>query len=518
MSAALSIDAQTLTELLHVRAAELGTATFVRDAEIEWSYREFARRVSEVAGGLQALGVEPGDVVSVILPNCLEYLEAWWGVLWAGGVFNPVNPAFTGREAAQILADSGASIVICRPEVAAALERHRAELPALRQVLTVASRPDDPLGALRGGSPLTEPVHVDPDALAHLVYTSGTTGKPKGAMLSHANYMADIRMFAELLPLSRGDVMGMVLPLFHVNAQLVTTMLPMLIGAQVAMWDRFSASEFWTKVGEFEPVTFSAVPTMLAALLNAPGADEAETNMLRFVICGAAPLSPSLFRRFEEKFGVAILEGYGLTEGACTSTLNPFWGPRKIGSIGRAIRGQDVAVLDAADNELPPRELGEVCLRGGNIMLGYLHNPEATAEALRGGWLHTGDVGYVDEDGYYYLVDRKKDLIIRGGENVYPREIEDVLLEHSGVEAAAVVGRPDEVRGEEVHAVVVLADAVDLDEVEEHCRERLAPFKVPSSWELVEELPKTATGKIDKKVLRERLAAGGAQDNVRSAP
>jgi long-chain acyl-CoA synthetase len=499
MSTALSIHAETLTELLHVRAGELGTATFVRNSEIEWSYREFAQRVGEIAGGLQALGVDQGDVVAIILPNCPEYLEAWWGVLWAGAVFNPVNPAFTGREAAQILADSGASVVICRPETAVALERHRAELPALRRVITVAARPDDPLEALRVGSPLAEPVAVEPDALAHLVYTSGTTGRPKGAMLSHANYLADIRMFAELLPLSRGDVMGMVLPLFHVNAQMVTTMLPMLIGAQAAMWERFSASEFWTTVGEFEPVTFSAVPTMLAALLN-------------------APLSPSLFRRFEEKFGVAILEGYGLTEGACTSTLNPFWGPRKIGSIGMAIRGQQVAVLDGGDNEVPPGEFGEICLRGPNIMMGYLGNPKATAETLRRGWLRTGDLGYVDDDGYYFLVDRKKDLIIRGGENIYPREVEDVLLEHAGVQAAAVVGRPDEVRGEEVHAVVVLAAGLGLAEVEEHCRERLAAFKVPSSWDVVEELPKTATGKIDKKVLRARVAAGSTPENVRSAP
>ena len=324
--------------------------------------------MSEVAAGLQAVGVEPGDVVAVILPNCPEYLEAWWGILWAGGVFNPVNPAFTGREATQILSDSGASVVICRAETAAALEQHRAELTALRQVITVAPRPDDPLASLRRDGALPEPVAVEPGALAHLVYTSGTTGKPKGAMLSHANYIADVRMFAELLPLARGDVMGMVLPLFHVNAQFVTTMLPMLIGAQAAMWDRFSATEFWTKVGEFEPVTFSAVPTMLAALLNAPGADEAETNTLRFVICGAAPLSPSLFRRFEEKFGVAILEGYGLTEGACTSTVNPFWGPRKIGSIGPAIRGQEVAV--GAD-------FGDSPLMQHDDQVGHAHGGEA---------------------------------------------------------------------------------------------------------------------------------------------
>jgi long-chain acyl-CoA synthetase len=512
MTAAVSIRPETLTELLRVRTGELGDATFVRDSAIEWSYAEFAARVQEIAGGLRARGLEQGEVVAIILPNCPEFLETWWGVLWAGGVFNPVNPAFTGREAAQILRDSGARIVICTPEMAAELEPFSGDLPAIREVIAVRSSPDDPLADLRGQGSLEEPVPVAPDDLAHLVYTSGTTGRPKGAMLSHGNYMSDVRMFAELLPLSRGETLGMVLPLFHVNAQFVTTMLPMLIGAQVAMWDRFSASQFWEKVAEFEPVTFSAVPTMLAALLHAPGADDAETNTLRFVICGAAPLSPGLFRRFEEKFGVAILEGYGLTEGACTSTLNPFWGPRKIGSIGRAVRGQRIAVLDEAGKQLPSREIGEICLQGPNVMIGYFRNETATAETLRDGWFHTGDVGYVDEDGYFFLVDRKKDMIIRGGENIYPREIEDVLLEHADVQAAAVVGRPDEYRGEEIHAFVVLADGVDLAEIEEHCRGRLAAFKVPSSWDVVEELPKTATGKIDKKVLRARFAVGTASE------
>ena len=509
MTAALSIRPETLTALLQTRADELGDETFVRDVATRWSYGEFARRVREIAAGLCELGVGHSDVVSIILPNCPAFLEAWWGVLWAGGVFNPVNPAFTGREAAQILGNSGAIVVICTPEMATALEPHRSKLTALRHVIVVAPGAD-PLVDLRGRGSLDEPVAVAPGDLAHLVYTSGTTGRPKGAMLSHGNYMADVRMFAELLPLSRRETLGMVLPLFHVNAQFVTTMLPMLIGAQVAMWERFSASQFWETVAEFEPVTFSAVPTMLAALLHAPGADDAETNTLRFVICGAAPLSPGLFRRFEEKFGVAILEGYGLTEGVCTSTLNPFWGHRKIGSIGRALRGQEIAVLDDEGNEVASGERGEICLRGPNIMIGYFRNPDATAEALRGGWFHTGDVGYVDADGYFFLVDRKKDMIIRGGENIYPREVEDALLEHPGVQAAAVVGRPDEIRGEEVHAVVVLADEAVLAELEEHCRQRLAAFKVPSSWDVVEERPKTATGKIDKKVLRERFAAGTA--------
>ena len=188
------------------------------------------------------------------------------------------------------------------------------------------------------------------------------------------------------------------------------------------------------------------------------------------------------------------------------STLNPFWGPRKIGSIGRAIRGQEMEIRDAG-NVAPTGEPGEVCLRGPNIMLGYFKNPEASAETLRDGWLHTGDVGYMDEDGFVYLVDRKKDMIIRGGENIYPREIEVVLEEHVGVESAAVIGRPDEVRGEEVHAVLVLAAGIEVSEVQAHCEKRLARFKVPSSWDVVEELPKTATGKIDKKLLRERLTS-----------
>jgi long-chain acyl-CoA synthetase len=505
MSGVLSTDVQTLPELLDVRARELAGERFVRDARTSWTYGELAERVREVAGGLRALGVQRGDVVGIVLPNGPEYLEAWWAVLWLGAVFNPVNPDLTVREATGILADSGASVVIARDPRAAELDASRDELPALREVVTVPSE-GDPLGALRGHGSVPEPAAIDGDDLMSLVYTSGTTGRPKGAMLSHRNFIADTRMLAELVPAGRGDVLGMVLPLFHVNAQLVTTVMPMLMGAQVAMWDRFSASTFWDTVARFEPVTFSAVPTMLAALLHAPGADEAETNTVRYVVCGAAPLSPALFRRFEEKFGIAILEGYGLTEGACCSTINPFYGPRKIGSIGLPVRGQDVRIVAADGTTAPVGEPGEVCCRGPNVMQGYLNRPDANAETLRDGWLHTGDVGYRDEDGFFFLVDRKKDMIIRGGENIYPREIEDVLLEHPAVQEAAVIGRPHEVRGEEVHAVVALAEGADLADVEQHCRDRLARFKVPVSWEVLDELPKTSTGKIDKKPLRSRVA------------
>jgi len=501
----LSTEIQTLPELLRTRAAELGDARFVRDADQEWSYAELTHRVAQVAAGLRARGVGRGDVVGVVLPNSPHYLEVWWAILWLGATFNPVNPALTAREAVGILSDSGAVCVVATPEAAAGLRERGHELPALREIV-VAEGPD-PMASLRGEGTIDEHAPVQGSDLAALVYTSGTTGRPKGAMLSHANLLANAWQLGEPLPLARGDVMGMVLPLFHVNAQLVTTIIPLFIGAQVAMWERFSASQFWGEVARFEPVTFSAVPTMLAALLHAPGADDAQTNTLRFVICGAAPLSPAMFRRFEDKFGVRILEGYGLTEGTCCSTLNPFSGPRKIGSIGLPTRGQEVVIRDEQGALAPDGTTGEVCIRGPNVMAGYYRRPDANAETLQGGWLHTGDVGFRDEDGFFFLVDRKKDMIIRGGENIYPREIEDVLLEHAGVREAAVIGRHDEVRGEEVHAVLALATGTDVAAVEEHCRARLAAFKVPSSWEVVAELPKTSTGKIDKKPLRARISS-----------
>jgi long-chain acyl-CoA synthetase len=508
MYRALRTDFQSLPEVLASRAEEIGGERFVRDAHQEWTFGEFHARVTEVAAGLRELGVEQGDVVGVVLSNSPHYLEVWWSILWLGAIFNPVNPALTAREQVGILADSEAKVVVCTPEAATGLEANRDELPNLREI--VAAEGTDPAVPLRGRGSVERHADIKGCDLASFVYTSGTTGRPKGAMLGHANFLANAWQLGEPLPVSRGDTLGMVLPLFHVNAQLVTTVIPLVLGANVAIWERFSASQFWADCASFEPVTFSSVPTMLAALLHAPGADEAESNSLRFVICGAAPLSPALFRRFEQKFGLKIMEGYGLTEGTCCTTINPFTGPRKIGSVGLPTRAQEVAIIDESGQVVADGTPGEVCFRGPNMMRGYYNRPDANAETLVDGWLHTGDVGYRDEDGYFFLVDRTKDMIIRGGENIYPREIEDVLLEHELVKEAAVVGRPDEVRGEEVHAVVALVSGDDAAVLEEHCRERLAPFKVPSSWEVVDELPKTSTGKIDKKPLREKLAAAAS--------
>ena len=338
------------------------------------------------------------------------------------------------------------------------------------------------------------------------MYTSGTTGKPKGAMLTHGNVLANAAMGAELLPLVAGERVGMILPLFHVNAQIVTCVIPMMVGCEVAMWERFSASTFWQTVAELEPVAVSAVPTILAAVLHTANAPTGPTS-LRYIICGAAPLSRELLEAFESRFDIRILEGYGLTESTCVSSLNPYYGVRKPGSIGLPVRGQQMKIVAPRGDEVADGELGEIVVKGPNVMAGYLHNEEATAATIRDGWLHTGDVGYVDPDGYFFIVDRAKDMIIRGGENIYPREIEEVLYTHPAVLECAVIGVPDEVRGEEVLAVVAPKPGAELDgdELKAWAGERLAAFKVPRRFEIRPELPKTPTGKISKPPLREEF-------------
>jgi long-chain acyl-CoA synthetase len=274
----------------------------------------------------------------------------------------------------------------------------------------------------------------------------------------------------------------------------------------VAMWERFSASTFWQTVAELEPVAVSAVPTILAAVLHTANAPTGPTS-LRYVICGAAPLSRELLEAFESRFDIRILEGYGLTESTCVSSLNPYYGVRKPGSIGLPVRGQQMKIIAPDGDAVDDGELGEIVVKGPNVMAGYLHNPEATAATVRDGWLHTGDVGYMDADGYFFIVDRAKDMIIRGGENIYPREIEEVLYTHAGVLECAVIGVPDEFRGEEVVAVLAPKPGVVLagEQLRAWTAERLAAFKVPTRFEIRAELPKTPTGKISKPPLREEF-------------
>jgi long-chain acyl-CoA synthetase len=503
-------DLNTLPDLLRMRARESPNGAFAHYGGGSWTYGDFDERTDLLAGGLAELGVGPGDVVSVFLPNCLEFLEAWWAILKAGAVFGPVNPAYTSVEAAYVINHSQAVAVITDAVGAEKIAAVRGELAVLREVVAISAGVPgavtlDELAARTSGTPSPDAQAGD---LASILYTSGTTGKPKGAMLTHRNLLINTAQTAELVPLGPGDRVGMLLPLFHANAQVVTTLMPLLIGAEVMMWERFSASEFWPTVAEFAPATLSAVPMMLAAVLNAPGAPGPETS-LRFVICGAAPLSVELLNTFSARFGIQILEGYGLTETGCVASLNPYYGERKAGSIGLPLRGQPMEIRNDDGARVPAGDYGEIVIKGANVMAGYLHNPEATAESIRDGWLHTGDIGYVDEDGYFFIVDRTKDMIIRSGENIYPREIEEVLYQYPGVLECAVIGVADPVRGEEVLAVIVAAGDVELnrEEVAAFLAQRLAKYKLPREIVFRGPLPKTPTGKISKAPLRQEFGS-----------
>ncbi len=507
----ISVNYQTLPGLLAYQVKHNRDLPFILFDDRTISYGEFDQATNSLARGLKELGIKKGQVVSIFAENCPEYVIAWFALNKLGAIMGPINAAFKPDEVSYVLSNSEAAAVIVSPSLAEVLEPAAGQCPQLKHRIYLG---DD---AVKGsflfkdlleekpGTPL-ENEQVGPDDIASIIYTSGTTGRPKGVLLSHWNYVIDAAHASDVFPLFTGDVIMMILPLFHVNAQLATVMVPMMIGGTVAMLKSFNPASFWGAVEKYRPVTFSAVPTILAILMDAPGADSADYSSLRYVICGAAPLPVSLFNSFEEKFGLHILEGYGLTEGTCVSSLNPYYGVRKIGSIGLPLRGQQMMIMNDQQEILAPGQFGEICIRGQNVMKGYYKNEKATAETIIEGWLHTGDVGYVDEDGYFWIVDRIKEMIIRGGENIYPREIEELLYRHPKVGEAAVIGHPSEKYGEVVKAVIVAKPGCEIseDEIKAHCSENIARYKVPAIVVFRDQIPKTQTGKIAKKILKKQ--------------
>ncbi|MFD2470933.1 class I adenylate-forming enzyme family protein [Amycolatopsis silviterrae] len=448
----------------------------------------FAVRVRGAAAALRARGVGSGDVVAVLLPNRVEFAVVLFAAWRLGAAVTPVNPELTDGEASFQIADAGAKVVVGQGD---------SDLVTLRLAELATAAPDE------------GPVADDDHAVALLIYTSGTTGRPKGVVLDHANVRAMTEMIADALELGPADHSLLILPLFHVNGIVVGVLAPLLAGGRSTITARFRADDFFGVVERVRPTYFSAVPAIYARLAGLPETVRPDTSSLRLVVCGAAPMPAELIERVEKRFGVVVVEGYGLSEGSCASTLNPLAGPRKPGTVGRPLPGQEVALMD------PQGRLtdgpGEVVVRGPNVMRGYLNRPEDTAATIVGGWLHTGDVGRFDEDGYLVLVDRIKDMIIRGGENLYPKEIENALHAHPAVLEAAVVGAPHPVLGELPVATVTLypSAVVGEDELLDHCRARLTRVKVPVRIDIVPALPRNPVGKIDKPALRRELAAAG---------
>ncbi|MFQ5865175.1 MAG: class I adenylate-forming enzyme family protein [bacterium] len=498
----------TINNLLETRTQQYPEKTFLYFDDREITFRELNDMANRVGNGLADLGVSKGEKVCLLIRNRPEFLYAFFGTMKIGAVSVPINFNLKAEEVKYILQNAEASTLITESSFMEMIGQIQSQCPKLRTVLVLDGKRTArtvSFNDLFKASPQKPEVRLQDSDWASIIYTSGTTGQPKGVILSHRNYLFDTQQTVKLVKLTPEDRFLCILPLFHVNGQVVTTLSPMYAGASMILTTEFKPNEFFSILSKYKATAFSGVPTVYTILLNLPDAEMYDLSSLRMCICGAAPMPVEVFKKFEEKFNAFILEGYGLSEGTCVSSVNPLDGKRKIGSIGLPIPEQEMKILDDQDRERLQGEVGEIVIRGENVMVGYYKNPEATAEALKNGWLHTGDLGYVDPDGYFYIVGRKKEMIIRGGENIYPKEIEEVLYRHPKIAEAAVVGLPDKIWGEEVGAFIVLKPGESLtdEEVINYCKAHLADFKCPRRVVFTDAFPKTTTGKIQKTKLRE---------------
>ena len=523
----------TVPSFLDETAARFGDRPAAVFFGAHLSYRTLQTLVDRFAAGLVRLGVRPGDRVSLHLPNCPQFLIAYYGTLKTGAIVVPFNPLYTEREVEHQLVDSGAEVAITLdllyPRLAAARPKTQVRAivvtpinayfpPLLRWLYPLKAHreghvvriPRDVLTfqALLETSPTQRSIPVDLDQPAVLLYTGGTTGIPKGAVLSHRNLVSNIHQsrawFPQLQP-GRDVVLG-ILPFFHSYGMTSVMNLAVANGLATVLIPRFQIDTLLQAIAKYRPQLLPGVPTIYTAIASHPQVTRYDLRSIRACVSGAAPLPREVQTRFETLTGGRLVEGYGLTEASPVTHANPLEGTRKTGSIGIPFPDTDARIVDDTGAQaLPPGEVGELTVRGPQVMQGYWHQPEETAQALRGGWLFTGDMAKMDEDGFFYIVERKKDLIITGGLKVYPREVDEILYTHPAVLEAAVVGIPDPYKGEVVKAVVVLRDGqhATADDLIAHCKRQLAPHKIPRTVEFRRELPKSMVGKILRRALVE---------------
>lgn len=531
---------QPLHELFDEAVARFADRPCIDFLGRRYTYAQVGRLVDRAAAGLQGLGVGKGVRVGLFLPNSPYFVIFYFAILKAGGTVVNMNPLYAERELAAQIEDSGVELAVTldlavlHDKMARMLRETRLKRVVVCRMQDVlpwpkswlfpvlkrkekAAIPDDgrhvPFGRLIAGPDAPRPVAIDPcEDVAVLQYTGGTTGLPKGAMLTHANifantvqsvlWYADVRLGQER--------MLAVLPFFHVFAMTAVMNLSVRVGAEMVMLPRFELRQVVETIHKKKPTLFMGVPTIYTAIANMAGIDRYDLSSLKFCISGGAPLPAEIKAAFERRTGCALVEGYGLTESSPVAAINPIKGSDKVGSIGLPVPGTviEIASLEGPSRLLPTGEKGEVCIRGPQVMKGYWNQPEESAQALAGGRLHTGDVGYIDEDGFIYIVDRIKDMILCGGYNVYPRNVEEAIYLHPAVAEVVVAGVPDPYRGQTVKAYVKLAEghALTLEELTRFLRDKLSPIEIPKLLEIRDELPKTMIGKLSRKALLEEEA------------
>ena len=471
--------------------------------ETEISYAALLAQSQTVATRLQSqFGVKPGDRVALWVKNCPEFVTAVFGILCAGGVVVPINNFLKPAEVGYIVNDSGANVLITGAELAAHFESLKAARPTLELL-----RVEEFVAIGAAGSRFTVHDSRTESDLAALLYTSGTTGHPKGAMLTHGNFLHNIASCVAALDVREDERVVVALPQFHSFMFTVGTLLPVLSGCGILLLKTLHPfKSVLEEITRHRGTILPAVPSFYRALLAVP---EFGRLPLRLCISGGAPLPVEVFNEFTRKFPFPLREGYGPTESSPVATVNPIYGVNKPGSIGKPIPNVELSIRDDAGRELSVGAIGEICIRGGNVMRGYWNQAEETAKVLRDGWLYTGDVGCRDAEGYYYITDRKKDMLLVNGINVYPREIEEVIYQFPGVKEAAVIGVPDPRKGEQPVAFVTAAEGQTLDEraLHQFIRDKLADYKLPRHIFILPALPRNATGKILKTELRKQVAA-----------
>ncbi|MEE6449395.1 long-chain fatty acid--CoA ligase [Gottfriedia acidiceleris] len=518
----LSIPTKSIPEMFNETAENYPNHSCLSFYGKKNTYKEVQSAVKKFASALQKNGVQKGDRVAIMLPNCPQYVISYYGILTVGGIVTQINPMSVERELKELLNDSGTETIVVLnslyPTVKPLIEETN-----LRKIIVVNLTGTEEsyeeaisFGCfLQSGNLDLKPVTIDShDDVAILQYTGGTTGRSKGVMLTHRNLYANIMQQGEFFKGAFNPGYERVLsiiPFFHVYGMTVCINLSVFMANEMIILPRFDIEEVLTTIKNEQPTLFPGVPTMYIALINHPDSKKYGIDAIKLCNSGSAPMPVELMKQFEKKTGATILEGYGLSEASPTTHSNPAFAARKPGTVGIPYPSTDSKIVDLASGleEVPVGEIGELIIKGPQVMKGYWNLPEETANTIRDGWLYTGDIASVDEDGYVSILDRKKDMIIASGFNVYPREIEEVIYEHPSVKEAVVIGVPDSYRGETVKAVIVLKEDnhITLEEINEYCKNHLATYKVPRIIEFRSELPKTNVGKILRRAIREEESA-----------
>ncbi len=496
-----------LIEFLQERVKESGRKVFLREKRNSLTYKEFDEGTDRLAAGLQSLGLEKGDHAAVLFPNSIDTLLSYFSVIKAGGTAVPINPLYTPREISFILNNSGSKFLIAGPQFRDTVEGIQPQISSLKLALFREESDPSILRSISRWAPsagVVRPVELSAEDNAIIFYTSGTMGAPKGVMLTHGNFTFSGPNIARCYGLREDDITLAVLPLVHVFAVASPVFGTLSSGGTVVILDRFQAEAVLQAFLDYRITWFPGVPTMFNYLFHAYEQGSHNVSSIRMGLSGGASLSVELLKNWERQFQAEILEVYGLTESTGLVTANPVNGVRKAGSIGITVPHVHTRLVDQDGKESSSGEVGELLFRGPNATKGYWNLPEQTRDSIRDGWVHTGDLAKQDGEGYFYIAGRKKDLMIVGGYNVYPREVEEVLYLHPAVYEAAVIGVPDEVKGEVPKAFVTLKPGRELTEKEivDFCKKNLAPYKVPRQVEIRPELPKSSTGKILHRELR----------------